>query len=351
MAQIEDAIALGIGPQTARGSINLAVRDATDLIVGPATGTDATGILLRNPEDLSKSMERIQSDLGSVTGSRTRVSGGLIRIEPTVSFDIDARGNGGATTTPVAGEFDALEYMLQLFEGARLLEGTPASSETPYAFGIPATANQYKTLKIWRGKVGSSLDEAWVLQDCTFNLSWAYVAGEKSVLTVDVFAGLVIHQTTTTFPASPDFGTQVDAPPILQLAGATINGVTRGFTSATLAIVYPEIDVPDSNVSGGITKEIGSPRDVTFTADWYTDDNPVDDFAELLEADTGVPIVFTLGQIAGPSGNANAWRFDLPLFRGETTDKVDAEVGKVVRTITGYASHTTADAELTVTAV
>ena len=124
----------------------------------------------------------------------------------------------------------------------------------------------------------------------------------------------------------------------------------RGFRSATLSIAYPDIDVPDSNQPTGITKQIGTPRDVQFTADWYAESGE-DDFADVLEADTGVPVFFTLGQAAGAGVIQNAWKFDMPLFRGETTDKVDTESGKVVRTITGYASHTTADAELTVTAV
>ncbi len=350
MAQIEDAIALGIGPQTAKGAVNVDVQTATELIAGPASASGATGILLRNPEDLSKSMERIQTDLGTVTGSRTRVTGGLIRIVPTVSFDIDAKGNGFSPATPTSPEFDALEYMLQIFEGARLLKGTSGGTSTPYEFGIPATTEQYKTIKIWRGKVQVGQDEAWVLHDCTFNLTWSFVAGEKAVLTVDVFAGVVEHLTTTTFPPAPDFSTQIDSPPILSLAAANIDGVERGFTSASLAIAYPEIDVPDSNVDGGVTKEIGSPRDVQFSADWYAD-TASDDFLGTLQSDIAVPVFFTLGQIGAAGELINAWRFDMPLFRGETTDKVDAESNKVVRTITGYASHTTADAELVVTAV
>ena len=351
MAQIEDAIALGIGPQlSGRGTVNAFVRDATDLIEETASALGATGILLRNREDLSQSLDRIESDLGVVDGGRTRVPGGFIRVDPTLSFDIDMKGNGIATGVPDAGDFDAAEYLKEIFEGARLLEGTPTGSETPYAFGQPTTAQQFKTLKIWRGNVAPGSDESFTLQDCTFNLSWNYVAGEKSVMTVDVFAGLVIHNIVDTFPTSPEFGNQTDAAPILQLAAASIDGVTRGFTSASLSIGYPEIDVPDSNVAGGITKEIGSPREVTFTADWYADTG-ANDLDDIIIADGGVPIVFRLGQIAGAGVEVEAWRFDMPLFQGETSSKVDEESGKVVRTIDGTARHTTSDAELTVTAV
>ncbi|MEE8543672.1 MAG: hypothetical protein V3S94_07425 [Gammaproteobacteria bacterium] len=350
MAKIEDAVALGIGPQTALGTINDDVRDATELIDTVASPSGATGILLRNPEDLAKAMERIESDGGVVAGSRTRATGAKSRIVPTVSFDIDLKGNGG-TATPSAGEFNALEYMIQILQGNRFIqEATPGGTSTAYEFGIPTAAQSHKTLKIWRGTGAPGSDEAWVLQDCTFNLSLAYVAGEKCVLTADVFAGLVIYHNDSTFPAAPDFSTQVEAAPILSLAGASVDGVVRGFRSATLAIVYPEVDVPDSNATGGTTKQIGSPRDVQFTADWYGDDAS-DDFPDLLESDVGVPIFFTLGVPATAGLKINAWRVDMPLFRGVTTDKVDVESGDVVRTITGYASHTTGDAELVLTAV
>ena len=80
-------------------------------------------------------------------------------------------------------------------------------------------------------------------------------------------------------------------------------------------------------------------------------DTSADDFSALLELDVAAPLFFTIGQTAGAGDTINAWRHDMPLFRGTTTDKVDDDSGKVVRTITGYASHTTVDAELVLTAV
>ncbi len=349
MAQIEDGIALGIGAQTAKGSINIPVRDAVDLITGPATGTNATGILLRNAEDLAKSMERIQTDLGVLPGSRTRATGGFIRVDATVSFDIDWKGNGETTGTPDADDYDAQEYLLQILQGNRLLKGTGTTSETPYAYGIPSAAEAFKTLKIWRGTTVSS--ESWVLQDCQFNLTWAWTAGDKCILTVDVLVGSVSHSIGDTFPpATPAaaYGNQVDAPPILGTdpAGASINGSVRGFLNATLSSVYPVVDALDSNVATGVSKELGSPREVAFSADWYAETGE-DDFADSLEQDAGIPIFFTLGIPApGAAALINAWKMTIPLFRGETHDKVDVEHNKVVRTITGYASHTTVDAEL-----
>ena len=352
MAKIDDKIAIGIGPQAALGDINTDVRDATQLIVTVADGTTpnaATGILLREREDLSQSVARIQTDLGTVTGSRTRATGGFIRNEASISFDIDWKGNGGTTIGPNVGDYDALEYLIQLLEGHRLLQGTGTTSETPYAFGAPAVANTYKTLKIWRGT------DALVIQDCLFNLSWAITAGEKAVLTVDVLPGLVTPQTGQTFPTPVDFGTQIGAPPIAgdgTLGGeATLAGQTRGFKTATISSTYPVIDEQDINIPGGRINELGSPRDIQVSIDWFAESGQ-DDFANILTADAGVPLSFQIGA-AAPGGTSfiNAWRHTFPLFRGEDIAKVDAESVKVVRTITGYASHTTGDAEMLLEAI
>lgn len=351
MAQYEDAFAVGIGPQSAKGVVNTDVEGATDLITGPASGSGATGILLRDIEDIAVSMARIEQDLGVVTGSRTRVPGAFIRTDATISFDLDMKGNGGTTGTPDAGDYDALEYMIQLFQGTRILEDTPTATETAYKFGVPSTAQEFKTLKIWRGNVSPGSDEAWVIEDCTFNLSLAYEAGVKCVLSVEVVSGFVRHQDATTFPTSPDFGTQTDAAPILKLASPTINGVSRGFKTATLGITYPVIDVLDARTTNGVNKEIGTPVEVSFTADWIAETTQ-DDFEDILVSDGGVPVIFTLGVPAtGASETINAWRFTLPLFQGEVNDNPTTENNKVLRTITGTARHTTANAELLIEAV
>lgn len=337
---VTDAIALGIGPQTGLGSVNTFVRDAVNLITTEAAAGGATGILLRNPEDLAKSFERIESDGGVVPASLSRVSGALARIKPTISFTIDMKGNSGTAGTPDAGDFDEDEYLEQILEGARMTRASSLSTGTLWEF---ISTTQYKTLKIWRGTVGAGSDEAFVLVDCTFTLDWTFVAGEKSVFTVNVFANSVIHQTNSTFPTNDlddAYGTQQLAAPILQLAVATLDGAERGFTDASLSISYPEEEVPDCNVSGGITNLIGTPRTVEFSASWYLEQGE-DDYAllenELLGATTEPAVDFTLGQAAGAGQTINAWQFTIPSLRATTTDKVDGVAGRVIRTITGYA--------------
>lgn len=354
MAQLDEAIAIGIGPQTGgKGSINTDVEGATNLIPGVASGSGATGIFLRNPEDLAKAFERIESDGGVVPGSRTRQTGGFTRIDTTFSFDIDMKGNGDQSNDTI-DDYDVPEYLTQIFQGARLFKGTATTSTTPYEFGVPSAAQSHKTLKVWRGNVSGGADEAFVFQDCTFNLSWSFEAGVKSVLSVEVLVGSVAQQTNSTFPTNTGataYGNQIEAAPIVSLAGASIDGgAIRSFRTASLDIAYPVVDARDSNIDTGISKELGTPRDVNFSAEWYVDDQK-DDLPDLLESDTPVPVFFTLGTAVANPFFINGFLFDMPLFRGVTTDKVDPESSKAMRAITGYASHTNVDEELTITAV
>jgi hypothetical protein len=198
-------------------------------------------------------------------------------------------------------------------------------------------------VKIWRGQndVSPPSDEAWVLVDCTFNLTWTFTAGEKATMQVDVFANSVEYQNNTTFPTntgSTGYGNQVLAAPILQLAGATINSQVRGFVSATLGSTYPDIEVPDSNVSGGITNVIGQPRTVEFTASWYVEKGEYD-YPLLVNASSAVvPMAFTLGQAAGAGEPANAWKIAIDNLRVTNETKEDSDALRVLRSITGYAT-------------
>jgi hypothetical protein len=333
---VPEAIAIGIGPQTGLGAVNTDVRDATNLIDTVASASGATGILLRADSDLSLAFERIESDGGRSPGTLSRLSGTLSRVEPTISFVIDAMGNRLSPATPAAGEFNASEYMLQLLEGTRFVQDpVPAADATGYFFD---TSTSFKTMKIWRGINAPAADEAWVLEDCTFNMTWNFTAGEKATITVDVFANAVTFQPGTTYPTAPDYGTQTGAAPILQTANASLDSQERGFVTASLAITYPAAQVPDSNVTGGITNVIGQPRTVEFQASWYVEKDEHD--YPLLETDadvTIVPLSFHLGQPAVAAGIINAWDFDIANLRVTNQTKEDSDALRVLRSITGYA--------------
>lgn len=335
MARVNERIALGIGVQTLRGTPLAAVLNATGLITAAATGTDATGILLRDPGDLSKAFTRVESEGGTIPGSLSRLSGTFQRHEIAVSFTIDARGNGVATTTPIAGEFTFDEYFERILAGARLTRGAESSSDTLYEF---ASTQEFQTLKIWRGD-----DESWTLVGCTFNLTWNLTAGEKATITVDVIADSVVYNDADTFPptaATVAYGTQLDASPILEQALVTLDSDIRGFQTASLSVSYGEVDFQDANVITGIVKEQDT-RTVELSADFILDSVQAKrDFEQLANnLDSGaspvLPVLFTLGQAAGAGEIQNAMKFDIPNWRITDTDKVDAT--KVVRTLTGFA--------------
>lgn len=338
MAKVAEAIAIGIGPQVDRDTVNVSVRDATDLITGPATGTDATGILLQLPDDLSKTMERIESDGGTLPGSLTRRSGTFIRVEPTVSFPINWKGNGIATGTPDAGDFDAAEYLLQILQGARLIQSASEATGTEHTLGAVADATTFKTLKIWRGASGGT--ESWTLVGCTFNLSWGITPEEVTPCTVSVIADSVIYNGSDTFPpATPTlaYGEQLNASPICELSSSSIDGTERGFQSATLSVSYVEDVTPDSNAGGGRFKSQGT-RTVQFEADFFRDDaeNDFDFLTTNLDASGApqVPVSFRIGAEAGAGEIALATVFDLTTWRITNQDK--ATGNQVVRTMSGY---------------
>jgi hypothetical protein len=363
MAYVTEAIAIGIGPQAGLGilNINAFVRDATNVIDALADANGATGILLREDSDLSMAFERAESDGGTLPGSLTRLSGTLSRSVPAVSFTIDIQGNHKTSNVaPVAGDFVVPEYLKQLYQGNRLNnpDSGVAGDEWKY---VSDTADVFKTVKIWRGKNVAPVtnDEAWVLSDCTFNLTFNFTAGEVGTMTVDVFANAVIYQgpgaaTQTTYPTAPDYGDQILAGPILQSAGANIGGTVRGFVTATLACTYPEVSVPDSNVVGGITNVIGSPRTVEFTASWYLEEGDAD-YLDLVNAPgDSVPVNFLLGaQQAGGAGGGevNAFTYDITSLRVTNNTKEDSDANRVLRSIGGYATSPNPEQELYITAV
>ena len=348
MAKTTEALAIGIGPQSDQASVNTDVSGATELIDTVASPSGATGIFIRNNEDLAKSFNRIESDGGRAPGSLTRKSGVLTRVEPAVTFTIDLMGNLVTTTagTPLDDEYDFAEYFEQILAGARLDKADGTQPVTTYEFATDDTA-AYKTVKIWRGLTDT---ESWTLVGCTFNLTFNHVAGEKSTVDVECVADSVIYDTTDTFPPnvapatqdlSAAFGNQTLAAPILQLADAALDGVTRGFQSASLGLSYEVIETPDSNVTNGIIKTQGT-RNVTFTADWFHDTGETTGDYPNLETDltqsgAAVPqVLYRVGQTSGAAEDPNAVLFLIPSLRYETTDKVDGE--QVIRTISGYAT-------------
>ena len=114
--------------------------------------------------------------------------------------------------------------------------------------------------------------------------------------------------------------------------------------------------MPDSNVVGGITNVIGTPRTAEFTASWYVDViDTTGDYLDLVNAPgTVVPMTFNLGALAGAGDVINAFTYTIGSLRVTNNTKEDSDANRVLRSIAGYAvsvDGTTADTELVITAV
>ena len=342
MANVTERVAIGIGPQGDRDTVNTEAVAATNLIVGPATGGAMTGILLRAGGDLNQSFSRLESDGGTVPGSLSRLSGSLNRTVPALSFKIDLKGNGLDPSTDTSGDYDLHEYIRQIFRASRLSTETPSITGTLYEF---SASQNYVSFKVWRDT------ESWVYVGCTCSLSFDLTAGEKGTVTVTVFADSVLFQNAATFPtntAALAYGTQLDSAPIFQFAGAYLGDSTndiRGIQSCTIDLSYENIELKDSNVTDGVFNDQGT-RTVAFTGDvlWTDDASATHDYEKLvLElGSTGVSPLMELSFYLGQAHDAasalpiEALRFQIPNLRVTDIAKVDET--KVVNTITGYAS-------------
>ena len=341
--QYDSAWALGLGPQADQATTNPNVLDITaDLQTTPvptAGGSPgATGILVRDPADISQAFNRIESDGGTLPGSLSRISGSLQRIEPVLSFEIDAMGGQTPFGNPAAtGDFNFMEYMEQILAGTRLSAIQENLTISVYSLENDPT-QLYKTLKVWSKRGAGAVGEAWVFSGCTFGITWNLTAGEKVPMSIEVFADSVIYQQNATFPQATiatAYGDQVNAPPLLERASATLNSLDRGFQSGTISIGYESEDFQDCNAVGGIVNSQGT-RNIIADLDWIaiTED---DDFPKLEQdsfATGECTIDFAIGQPTAPILNAMGLTILHLRYTAET--KVDST--KTVRKITGYAS-------------
>lgn len=338
MAKIIEKVALCIGLQVAgRGTVLAAISGATGMIEGAATGTNGTGIFLRSSDDLSLAFERVENDggtSGGLTEHGSRLSGGRLRTDSALVFTIDVKGNGVATDGPASPDYDQAEYLERILSMGGFALGTSGSSDTTYEF---SGTQLWHSIKVWRN------GESWTLVGCRADLAYSFTAGDKATLTVTVHNDTVIHDADDTFPTTipaTAYGNQVDPAPILQQANCALDGVTRGFQSASLSIAYAAQDFADCNLADGIQTDAGI-RTVDFSGDYIVDGGADStDFANLeSDMDTGTSpvtaMIFTCGQAAGDADLQEATKFDIPNLRITSHAKVSST--SVVRTLAGYA--------------
>ena len=353
MAKINDDLAIVVGSQSDRDTVNATVRDATAGVAND-TLTDAQSVLF-DEDSLSLSFDRTESTEPVVSGSFTKRAGYLQRIQPAFSFTTNAMGGARDATPSGSGDWDLSTAQELLYLGAGLT-GTSDTSDTDYALGNLT----YLTFKVWRGS------HSWTFPGCFLDPTWNFTPGEKATISWTVLCDDITFDSADTFPtslvydgASPAGGQQTAAPPVLKGAASEIAGLTRGFQSGTLSLSNESESYPDSNATNGVVFE-QTGREIRFQGDWYADSTQVDqsgdpdattaDFYNL-ESDvtSSTTLSFTLGTVTGASTRPTALSFSIPNYRYTAQSRVDS-AGKVVWGLDGYATSTTSNAEMSITA-
>ncbi len=357
MAKVNDDLAIVVGSQTSRDAVNETVRDATAGVAND-TLTDAQSVLF-DEDSLSLSFERSESTEPVVSGSFTKRAGYLQRIQPAFSFTTNAMGGARDAAPSGSGDWDLSTAQELLYLGAGLT-GTSDTSDTDYALGNLT----YLTFKVWRGS------HSWTFPGCFLDPTWNFTPGEKATITWTVLCDDIVFDSADPFPTSlvydgadPAGGQQTAAPPVLKGAEAEIAGLTRGFQSGTLSLSNQSESYPDSNAANGVVFE-QTGREIRFQGDWYADSaqttgdtgstadpgNTTADFYNL-ESDvtSSTSLSFTLGTASGASTRPTALSFSIPNYRYTAQSRVDS-AGKVVWGLDGYATSTTANAEMSITA-
>ena len=356
MAKVNENLAIVVGKQTDRDTTNTTVQNAT-AGVATDTQTDAQSVLF-DEDSLSLSFERSESTEPVVSGSFTKRAGYLQRIQPAFSFTTNAMGGARDAAPTDAGDWNLSTAQTLLYAGAGFSTETEADPTTGYALGDLT----YLTFKVWRG------DHSWTFPGCFLDPTWNFTPGEKATITWTVLCDDIVFDANDTFPTSLAYdgtgsagGQQTAAPPVLKGAAAEIAGLTRGFQSGTLSLSNQSESYPDSNAANGVVFE-QTGREIRFQGDWYADSTQTDatgdpdattaDFYNL-ESDvtSSTSLSFTLGTAVadGGSGRPTALSFSIPNYRYTAQSRVDS-AGKVVWGLDGYATSTTANAEMTITA-
>lgn len=318
MSKLTEQIAIIVGEQSAEGTINATIRDATAV-------SATTGILIRK-DSLNLELERLEEPGEEIAGTFTKTPGDFLLAQAAeFSFDVTLRGAGTALV-PGDGDHDIPAPILDLFEGAGVVDVSSTADITNYGLAAP----KFLTIKVWRG------GQAFVFQDCHTNLSLKLTPKEVGVLTVTVLSGAVTHRDSDTFPSSIAYGKQeTTSAPVLKSAGAQIGSVVRGFIEGTLEITPEYEEFPDSNAALGASNEMTG-RGITFKGQFFVDSTDHDqDWQNLIRSSSFEDFSFRLGAVDG--NPSNSLRFVLKRVDLQKMAHV-GEVGRQVFELDVYAT-------------
>ena len=333
MAKIIEQLAVVVGIQSAEGTVNTNVRDATEIGVHE-NSTTAVGVLVKT-DSLAFDFER-EEELGEdIAGSFTKTEGTRLNDLGTLSFDFTLKGPGTASPS-AAGDYTLVSGIENVLAGAGVNRGTESTVSTTYNVGDAS----FLTLKLWRG------DESFTLVDCKTSLSFGVNPGGSTAVSVTVAVGSVVHNASDIFPTVVDYGTMKSlSAPLMKSAGAQIGSRVRGQIDGSVSVDNTIDDAPDSNSSTGKIKEV-TERAVNYTGKFYVDSADADqDWTNLVQTSTpSEDISFVLGTAS--SDPANAIAFNLSNLNFTKVTYTDA-FKKIAWDLDGYAtaSGTTANSE------
>ena len=329
MAKVTERIAIGIGDQTAEGTINAVIEGAVTLGTTEA-GTVALGLQVRD-ESLDIDFERLEEDAQEVTGSLTPEAGDFRRVETTFSFDIQLKGAGKATPTG-SGDWDLPPAIVDLLAGLGLVQ-TADGTGTDYDPGVLT----FLSFILWRD------DQFWELMDCRLNGVFNFIPGEGCILSITVFVGSVKTRGTRSYPASIAYGIQGTHPTtILKNAGAAIGASTKGFVSGTVSINNAYSEGTDSNAATGLVHERASRRFEWSGAFFALAADAGQEYDNLIVTSVVDDLVFAFGTTGADP--ADGLTFTLANLNITKMSKVE-EQNRVIWNLEGYATSPTADAE------
>jgi len=312
--------------QAARGTIaptldafNFATTQPTladGLVLGDAgSGEGESGI--------DSTVTRRLSEKAFVSGSFTRpFSDFLAEDFDTLTFAFPFCGNRRTTTVPVDADFryeGGIEGILRACGLQReAWSGGVGERFFPGNVSIDGSEGAYASCRLlYEG-------QDWHLRDLVGDLTITWTPGEIPVASAAFPGAIVDSFTGAAFPSgaqAPDYEEQASVSAIIVESAANFFGhgdtgatsdVVRGFSSLELAISNSIEDVPDSNQTGGITKE-QTGREVVCRVTLFQDSDDPDYLRQRLIAQVAGTdkLQFQIGTAAGAAATALAHRIVL----------------------------------------
>lgn len=292
MAKVTWDVAAAFAIQSAEGTYNPTLDAITDTLNGDPDNDD-DGLVLGDAESgegesgLSLTMGRRSRDTAVIGSSFTRGLSDFLALEArTFSFAFPFCGSRRTTTatTQVDGDFVPIVGVDAILRASGLV-GAVWGSGVGHRY-VPGGSELMSALIYY---YGNRLE----LLDCRVaSLSVAENAGGIAIATAEIAVGSVKDPAAKGFSGvslpTLDYGTQLTvSAPTTELAAHTWNQA-RGFSDLTWTINNTIDDIPDSNATDGIVKEI-SAQEFNIDATLFVDDTAGDD--EVFELDQALATV------------------------------------------------------------